>query len=83
MSEGERETVGVVGVGWVGLVTAACFASLGREVWAMDVDADKVARLSAGDVTIHEPGLPELVRDNAERLHFTTSMDELLANSRF
>jgi UDPglucose 6-dehydrogenase len=82
MSEEQREAVGVVGVGWVGLVTAACFASQGHEVWAMDVNAEKVASLTAGEVTIHEPGLPELVRDNAERLHFTTSMDELLANAR-
>jgi UDPglucose 6-dehydrogenase len=77
-----NEAVGVVGVGWVGLVTAACFASQGHEVWAMDVDAAKIASLSRGELTIHEPGLPELVRDNAERLHFTTSMDELLTNAR-
>lgn len=77
-----NEAVGVVGVGWVGLVTAACFASQGHEVWAMDVDAAKVESLSRGELTIHEPGLPELVRENAERLHFTTSMDELLSNAR-
>lgn len=76
------EPVGVVGVGWVGLVTAACFASRGHEVWAMDVDEAKVGRLAAGEVGIHEPGLPELVAANAERLHFTTSMDELLAGAR-
>jgi len=76
------EPVGVVGVGWVGLVTAACFASQGNEVWAMDVDEAKVERLAAGEVGIHEPGLGELVAANAERLHFTTSMDELLAGAR-
>ena len=76
------DAIGVVGVGWVGLVTAACFASQGHEVWAMDVDEAKVASLSRSELTIHEPGLPELVRENAERLHFTTSMDELLANAR-
>ncbi len=76
------EAVGVVGVGWVGLVSAACFASQGHEVWAMDVDAAKVDSLSRGELTIHEPGLPELVRDNLERLHFTTSMDDLLANAK-
>ena len=76
------EPVGVVGVGWVGLVTAACFASRGHEVWAMDGDEAKVGRLAAGEVGIHEPGLPELVAANAERLHFTTSMDELLAGAR-
>ena len=42
---GEQEPVGVVGVGWVGLVTAACFASQGHQVWAMDVDEAKVAKL--------------------------------------
>ena len=57
-----REPVGVVGVGWVGLVTAACFASRGHEVWAMDVDEAKVASLSAGELTIHEPGLPRARR---------------------
>ena len=82
MSGAEREAVGVVGVGWVGLVTAACFASEGHEVWAMDVDAAKIERLSSGEISIHEPGLPELVRENAERLRFTTSMAELLANVR-
>jgi UDPglucose 6-dehydrogenase len=72
----------VVGVGWVGLVTAACFASQGHEVWAMDVDEDKVGHLAAGEVTFHEPGLGELVVEHRDRLHFTTDMDELLANAR-
>ncbi|GIK76937.1 MAG: hypothetical protein BroJett022_06270 [Actinomycetes bacterium] len=76
------EPVGVVGVGWVGLVTAACFASRGHEVWAMDVDEAKVERLAAGEVDIHEPGLAELVAANADRLHFTASMGELLAGAR-
>ena len=76
------EPVGVVGVGWVGLVTAACFASRGHEVWAMDVDEAKIAKLGAGEVTIHEPGLAELVAEHAERLRFTTAMDELLGNAR-
>ena len=76
------EPVGVVGVGWVGLVTAACFASQGNEVWAMDVDEAKIAKLASGEVGFHEPGLSELVTENADRLHFTTSMDELLANAR-
>jgi len=76
------EPVGVVGVGWVGLVTAACFASQGHEVWAMDVDEEKVSRLASGEVSFHEPGLAELVTANADRLHFTTAMDELLAGAR-
>jgi UDPglucose 6-dehydrogenase len=73
----EREPIGVVGVGWVGLVTAACFAELGHEVWARDIVPEKVESLARGDVPIHEPGLPELVRKNAERLHFTTEMPDL------
>ena len=82
MSEAAKEPIGVVGVGWVGLVTAACFASQGHEVWAMDVDAGKIERLSRGELTIHEPGLGDLLRGNSERLNFTTSMDELLGGAR-
>ena len=82
MSEQALEPIGVVGVGWVGLVTAACFASQGHEVWAMDVNEEKVASLSRGELTIHEPGLGELLREHAGRLNFTTSMDELLAGAR-
>src|SRR6188508_1822477 len=74
----EREPIGVVGAGWVGLVTAACFAELGHEVWARDIVPEKVESLSRGEVPIHEPGLPELVTKNAERLHFTTEMPEVL-----
>jgi len=77
----EKEPIGVIGVGWVGLVTAACFAELGHEVHARDIVEDKVASLSHGEVPIHEPELPELVTKNAERLHFTTDMDELLENA--
>ena len=75
---GEREPIGVIGVGWVGLVTAACFAELGHPVIARDIVAEKVEALSRGEVTIHEPGLGELLARNAERLTFTTEMDELL-----
>ena len=78
----EKEPIGVIGVGWVGLVTAACFAELGHQVWARDILADKVAGLSRGDVPIHEPGLPELVTKNASRLHFTTDMPEVLEHAR-
>jgi UDPglucose 6-dehydrogenase len=78
----EKQPISVVGVGWVGLVTASCFAELGHEVVAMDIDEAKVAALEAGDVPIHEPGLAELVAGNRERLRFTTSVDELLAGAR-
>ena len=81
MSE-QREPVGVIGVGWVGLVTAACFAELGHPVIARDILQDKVDSLSRGEVTIHEPELAELVRRNAERLTFTTDMSQLLDSAR-
>jgi UDPglucose 6-dehydrogenase len=78
----EREPIGVIGVGWVGLVTAACFAELGHEVWARDIVTGKVESLTRGEVPIHEPGLPELVTKNAERLHFTTEMEPVLEHAR-
>jgi UDPglucose 6-dehydrogenase len=78
----EKEPIGVIGVGWVGLVTAACLAELGHEVWARDILPDKVDSLSRGEVPIHEPGLPELVAKNAARLHFTTDMAPVLEHSR-
>ncbi len=78
----EKEPIGVIGVGWVGLVTAACFAELGHEVWARDILPDKVESLRRGEIPIHEPGLPELVTRNADRLHFTTDMAETLEQAR-
>ena len=81
MSE-QREPVGVIGVGWVGLVTAACFAELGHRVVARDILPEKVEALSRGEVAIHEPGLEDLLRRNAERIAFTTEMDELLGGAR-
>jgi len=81
MSE-RLEPVGVIGVGWVGLVTAACFAELGHPVIARDILPEKVEALSRGELTIHEPGLGELLRRNAERIAFTTDMAELLAGAR-
>jgi UDPglucose 6-dehydrogenase len=78
----EREPIGVVGVGWVGLVTAACFAELGHEVYARDIVEAKVETLSRGEVPIHEPGLPELIAKNRERLHFTTDMSVVADNAR-
>ena len=78
----EKEPIGVVGVGWVGLVSAACFAELGHHVHAIDIDQAKVDALSRGDVTIHEPGLPELLERNRERLHFTTDYADVLGAAR-
>jgi UDPglucose 6-dehydrogenase len=77
----DREPIGVIGVGWVGLVTAACLAELGHEVWARDIVPDKIHSLSRGEVPIHEPGLPELVAKNESRLHFTTDMAPVLEHT--
>ncbi len=79
---GDREPIGVIGVGWVGLVTAACFAELGHRVVARDIVAEKVETLTRGETTIHEPGLEALLKRNAERLTFTTDMGELLDAAR-
>ena len=81
MSE-QLEPVGVIGVGWVGLVTAACFAELGHQVVARDIVQEKVDSLSRGEVPLHEPELEDLLRRNAERITFTTDMGELLDGAR-
>jgi UDPglucose 6-dehydrogenase len=81
LSDG-KETIGVIGVGWVGLVTASCFAELGHRVVARDILPEKVGALSRGETTIHEPGLDDLLAKNSERLTFTTDMDELLESAR-
>jgi len=78
----EREPIGVIGTGWVGLVTAACFAELGHRVVARDIVAEKVAALQAGELPFHEPGLADLVTGNAERLTFTTGIAEVLDEAR-
>jgi len=78
----EREPIGVVGAGWVGLVTAACFAELGHRVVLREIVAEKVESLRRGEVPIHEPSLPEMLERNRERLTFTTEMSELLDGPR-
>jgi UDPglucose 6-dehydrogenase len=80
MSDG-REPIGVIGTGYVGLVTAAGFAHLGSEVFCIDIDADKVARLRAGEIPIYEPGLEEMVAANRGRLHFSTQISDALENA--
>src|ERR1017187_8064458 len=77
-----NEPIGVIGTGYVGLVTAAGFAELGREVWCVDIDAAKIERLRAGEAPIYEPGLEELLARNAERLHFSTDLGEALEHAR-
>jgi UDPglucose 6-dehydrogenase len=75
----------VVGVGYVGLVTGACFADLGNRVVALDVDQKRVENLKKGIMPIYEPGLDELVKRNvaARRLSFTTAYPEALREAEF
>ncbi len=76
------EPVGVIGTGYVGLVTAAGFAELGCDVWCIDIDAAKIERLKAGEIPIWEPGLEELVARNRARLHFSTTIADALEHAR-
>ena len=75
----------VIGVGYVGIVTAACFADLGNRVIALDIIEEKIEGLKRGEMPIYEPGLKELVERNvrAKRLSFTTSYKEGLDGSEF
>jgi UDP-glucose 6-dehydrogenase len=82
MSSTEREPVGVIGTGYVGLVTAAGFAELGHEVWCVDIDADKIRGLEEGRIPIWEPGLAELVERRRDRLHFSTEIGDALEHTR-
>ena len=82
MTSTERAPIGVIGTGYVGLVTAAGFAELGSEVYCVDIDAGKIERLRRGEVPIYEPGLEQLLVSNRERLHFSTDLDEALEHAR-
>jgi UDPglucose 6-dehydrogenase len=78
----EKETLGVIGAGWVGLVTAACFAELGHDVVVRDVVPERVRDLEAGRVPVYEPGLTELLEANRARIRFTLDLEEVFAAAR-
>ncbi len=73
----------MIGTGYVGLVTGACFAEFGLNVTCVDKDKDKIKRLSRGETPIYEPGLQELIHKNVKqgRLSFTTLVEEGVKNA--
>src|SRR5436190_3166752 len=76
--------IAVIGTGYVGLVTGACFAEFGVDVTCVDVDIDKVEKLNEGIIPIYEPGLDKIVEKNvaAGRLHFTTDVREAVKGAQ-
>jgi len=76
--------IAVIGTGYVGLVAGTCFAESGNDVVCLDIDAEKIRRLQAGQIPIYEPGLEELLRRNVHdgRLKFTTSYPEAIPRAQ-
>ena len=75
--------IAVIGTGYVGLVTGACFAESGHDVICADINEPKIAQLNRGEVPIYEPGLEDLIQNNAAqgRLVFTTDTTYAIQNS--
>src|ERR1700757_1860928 len=75
--------IGIIGTGYVGLVTGACLAEMGNNVICMDIDELKIKSLEEAKPLIYEPGLKELLERNTKerRLHFTTDLSYVVKNS--
>lgn len=67
----------IIGMGYVGLVSAACFANCGINVICFDTDKNKIDKLNNGDIPIYEPGLSEYIANNIDRVHFTNSLKNI------
>lgn len=76
-AKGSAAPVGVVGCGWVGLVTAAGFAEMGKQVIGVESDPERLASLRSGEVPFHEPELAEVLEACSERIEFTDQMQDL------
>src|SRR3954463_14506436 len=76
--------ISIIGSGYVGLVTGACFADVGHHVICVDNDSEKVRQLKAGEIPIYEPGLEEIIHRNvsAQRLQFTGNIQEAVEHSQ-
>src|SRR5438045_8980185 len=75
----DAATIGILGAGWVGLVTGGCFAELGHDVIVRDVVPDRIDALAAGRMPFHEPDLPDVLERDRERLRYTLDAGELAA----
>ena len=75
--------ISVIGSGYVGLVSGACFAQMGNNVTCVDIDENKIAKLQQGIVPIYEPGLEEMIQENLKinTLNFTTDSQKAIAES--
>lgn len=79
------KSIAVIGAGYVGLVTGACFADLGNKVQCLDIDEERINNLRRGILPIYEPGLAEMIQRNvdSDRLEFTTDYSTTLENIEF
>jgi UDPglucose 6-dehydrogenase len=77
-----KEPIGIIGAGWVGLVTAAGFARLGHEVCVRDLNEARISALSEGHVEIYEPQLTDLLEEHRQRIDYTVDLHRLLARAR-
>lgn len=79
-----KNKIAIIGTGYVGLVTGACFAEMGQEVICIDKDQDKVKKLKNGNILIYEPGLKEMVKRNIKqtRLFFSADLEESIQSTK-